>query len=195
MANKYCKIEDVKAYLDISQDIDDQLLEDIIERATKMIETHTHRTFYCAAPTSRFFDADEVQDNYKRLWLRSDACEIAYVKNGDGTTIAASQYQTLPLHHTPAFAVQIKRYVDTVFEWTTNPEGAIEVNAYWAFSKTPPLDIVHACVRLSTFLYRQKDNTSDIERPILTGDGSTVMPIRLPKDIQEMLKSYIAEVF
>jgi len=196
MANRtYCTVADIKSYLTIGQDIDDVLLENVIERATKMIETYTHRVFQCDSATSRFFDAEQdTSQKRRRLWLRYDCAEISYVKNGDGSTILATNYVTLPRNETPIYAIDLKLSYDDVFFWDESPEDAIEVSAFWAYSKTPPLDIVQACVRLSTFLYKQKDTTSDIERPILTGDGSTIMPVRLPKDVEQILKPYIAEV-
>lgn len=54
-----------------------------------------------------------------------------------------------------------------------------------------PTDIVAACRRLAAWLYRQKDTQQgDLDRPILAGDGSVIMPSTLPKDITDMLMPY-----
>jgi len=54
-----------------------------------------------------------------------------------------------------------------------------------------PTDIVTACRRLASWLYRQKDTQQgDLDRPILAGDGSVIMPSTLPKDISDMLIPY-----
>ncbi|MGB3988074.1 MAG: hypothetical protein WBK67_00020, partial [Minisyncoccales bacterium] len=58
------------------------------------------------------------------------------------------------------------------------------------YSATAPLDIQHACVRLTAFLYRQKDNSADIDRPMITGDGVTIMPTNLPADVTRLLDRY-----
>jgi hypothetical protein len=41
-------------------------------------------------------------------------------------------------------------------------------------------------------MYRQKDTQSgDIDRPLLAGDGSIIMPTTLPLDVEKMLQPYI----
>lgn len=55
-----------------------------------------------------------------------------------------------------------------------------------------PASIRQACTRLAAFLYRQKDNQSgDIDRPVLTGDGSVIMPTTLPRDVQVLLQPWV----
>lgn len=55
-----------------------------------------------------------------------------------------------------------------------------------------PTDIVQACRRLASFLYRQKDTQQgDTDRPILAGDGSVIMPTTLPQDVEMLLKPYM----
>ena len=58
-----------------------------------------------------------------------------------------------------------------------------------------PPDIVMACKRLASWLYRQKDTQQgDSDRPILAGDGSIIMPSTLPQDVTTLLKPYIRVV-
>ena len=55
-----------------------------------------------------------------------------------------------------------------------------------------PTDIVTACRRLASWLYRQKDTQQgDIDRPILAGDGSVIMPTTLPGDVEMLLRPYM----
>ena len=189
---KYATPEQVKLYLAISQNVDDILLEEIIDRATKIIETHTQRIFSSTATYSKYFDAREDVDHRGRvLWLNeNDLCEIEYVKNGDLTTVASTEYVTNPRNETPFYSIKLKENSSIVWLWNTTPENAIEVKGHWAYSITPPLDIVQSCIRLSAFLYKQKDNTSDIDRPFTSGDGTVIMPIELPKDIKNLLLPY-----
>ena len=54
-----------------------------------------------------------------------------------------------------------------------------------------PTDIVAACRRLAAWLYRQKDTQQgDIDRPLLAGDGSVIMPTTLPHDVEKILQPY-----
>jgi len=49
---------------------------------------------------------------------------------------------------------------------------------------------VQATTRLAAFLYRQKDSNADLDRPLLTGDGVTIMPSSLPHDVRQILDPY-----
>ena len=54
-----------------------------------------------------------------------------------------------------------------------------------------PTDIVMACRRFSSWLYRQKDTQmGDIDRPVMTGDGVMIMPTTLPNDVTRLLAPY-----
>lgn len=192
---QYCTKQDVKIYLGIGQDVDDILLDQIIDRATAIIEGFTHRIFSCSTATSQFLDGDcDVTDGGRMLWLRDDLCSISYIKNGDGTTVASSQYVTEPRRDAPYYGLRMKWNADTIWVWDTTPEGAIEVNGMWAYSTTPPLQIVQATIRLAAFLYRQKDSTADLDRPLASADGVVIMPTKLPSDVMQLIKRYILEV-
>ena len=57
---------------------------------------------------------------------------------------------------------------------------------------TPP-SIRQACIRLASWLYRQKDTqTGDgISSPVLLGDGTVIMPQTLPADVQALLREWV----
>ena len=69
-------------------------------------------------------------------------------------------------------------------------DDEISIAGTWGYSATPPADIAHACVRLAAFLYRQKDTSADIDRPLMTGDGVTIMPSAIPQDVKSILDNY-----
>jgi hypothetical protein len=55
-----------------------------------------------------------------------------------------------------------------------------------------PPSIRQACIRLASWLYKQKDNQSgDVDRPLLAGDGTVIMPTTLPADVQALLREWI----
>lgn len=58
-----------------------------------------------------------------------------------------------------------------------------------------PTDITTATRRLAAWMYRQKDTQQgDIDRPILAGDGSVIMPTTLPQDVAMLLLPYVKVV-
>lgn len=187
----YCTLDDLKAYLRIGEENeeDNALLTTFIASATRIIELKTTRRFESSGTSTRYFDADKSTDRKRMLYFDDDICSITSVVNGDGVTVAASNYTTQPRHEAPYHSIRLKDSANVDWTYEDTPEDAIAVTGHWAYSVTPPQDIVHACIRLASFLYRQKDNAVDIDRP-LVGDGVMVMPIKLPADVDALLKPY-----
>jgi hypothetical protein len=81
--------------------------------------------------------------------------------------------------------------LDEDYSWEfDDSDSEISVAGTWGYSATAPADITHAYVRLAAFIYRQKDTSADIDRPLVTGDGVTIMPSGLPSDVQKLLDRY-----
>jgi len=50
-----------------------------------------------------------------------------------------------------------------------------------------PMEAVfHAVRRLAAWLYQQKDSSEDIDRPVVTDAGVTLMPSAVPKDVRDV---------
>lgn len=189
----YCTVAQVRAYTGITATNDDSLIEALITRASRAIDIHTHRTFETASDSTRYFDAErDTRDDYLLLdWspYGLDLCQITNVVNGDGVTIAAASYATEPRHYTPYYGLRLK--LNSGYYWTydDDPENAIAVTGRWAYSITPPNDIVHASIRMATYLYRQKDsNVFDVLA--IPGSGVIEIPQGIPKDVAVMLEPY-----
>lgn len=185
----------VKTYLGITSSTDDALLTSLIERAQASIDRYTHRTFEAASDTTKRFDAEyDVSESYTRLdWTPYglDLCQITSVVNGDGTTISASSYVTEPRNETPYFALKLKVSSGLYFMYDNldDHENAIQITGRWAYSITAPADIVHACVRLTSYYYRQKDsNTYDVTA--IPGAGVIEVPQGVPRDVERILAPY-----
>lgn len=56
------------------------------------------------------------------------------------------------------------------------------------FVYRPPWDINQLARRLTLWLWRQRNSSIDVDRPAITTDGVTVMPIALPQDVEAMLE-------
>lgn len=83
----------------------------------------------------------------------------------------------------------VKTVTATTVTWTQT--GTNDTDTSGAILFTPP-DIRHACIRLTGWLYRQKDTQGgDADRPILAGDGSVLMPTTLPQDVQSILSTWV----
>lgn len=175
----------LKDYLGITNSTDDNLLDDFISRAEGIIDAYTGRRFEAETDT-RYFQESDTDGNELPLY-GNDLLTITKLTNGNGVEIAAADYRLFPRNDSPKWLIKLDS--DQAWNFSTD-ESEITVAGTWGYSATAPADIEHACIRLAAFLYRQKDTSADIDRPMVTGDGVTIMPSGLPVDVQKMLDRY-----
>ena len=186
----YCSLAQLKTYVGATDNDDDALLTDCITRAEAVIDRATKRRFEATADSTRTFDAQQDVAG-RTLYLDADLCAITSITNGDGAAITALQVVSEPRNHAPYYALTLKASTGLAWTYETDPEDAISVIGRWAYSTTPPADIEQACVRLAAWLYRQKDSSSDLDRPMVSMDGATLLPAQIPADVQRMLQPYV----
>jgi hypothetical protein len=188
----YCTLADLRTYLnyEVAYTADDTLLTAMADRATALIDQATARTFAASADTTRRFDA--AQDVTGRLLLvRGDLAQITSVVNGDGATISNAQYVTEPRNAAPYYGLRLLGSGGAAWTYTNDPENAITVTGRWAYSVTPPADIVQTAIRLAIYLFKQKDNLGELDRAMVVGGNMTVLPQAFPRDIRLMLSPYV----
>lgn len=181
----YASISDLTVYLGIDDSTaDDGLLAQLLTRAQAAVDGACNRTFEASADTTRYFDVRAI-DGYL-LHLDADLCAITSVVNGDGVTIAGTNYTTEPRNVTPWHALRLRSTSIHAWDGIT---GDIAITGKWAYSATAPAEVQHATVRLAAWMYRQKDNTGN-DTPIIA-DGVTILPARIPSDVDALLAPYI----
>ena len=181
----YASLDDLTTYLGIDDSTaDDGLLTRLLERAQAAVDAFTRRTFEATADATRWHTLDNVWA--RQLVFDGDLCAITSIVNGDGATVAASEYHTLPRNRTPYYAAEL--WTDSATAWDADRDGQIAVTGRWAYSLTAPADVTHATVRLAAWLYRQKDNAA-ADQTVVIGD-TTILPSRLPIDVQQLLQPY-----
>lgn len=185
----YITLQNLKDYADFGTSTDDSLLNDLISRAESIIESYTGRKFAASGITGRYFDALEDVDEYT-LYLDQDLAGITVIVNGDGTEISSNEYVTEPRNETPYYGIKIKASTCKYWTYSIDPENSILVSGYWGYSQTPPEDIQHATIRLASWLYNQRETSLDADRPMVTPEGVTILPAKLPTDILTILNKY-----
>jgi len=191
----YCKVSDVKLYARIQGDGDDQLLDILIARAQKIIEAITNRVFECSTNTSHYLQRQwlDHEDPYL-LHMDGELVSVDTLKNGDSsaTEIPNTEYYLTGSSGSrnlgpPYKAIRLKESSTHAWQWDT--DGWVDVSGHWAYSDSPPDSIVHACVRLSIWLYRQRLEGN--EAVTVSPEGYVSYPQKLPSDISELLQLYI----
>jgi len=175
----------VKAYLGIDTNDDDALIDSLIERAQKIIESYTGRVFEAETET-KYFYTQNIEGRWLYLW-GYDLMTVTTLTNGDGTEITSGQYRLEPRNTTPKYAIRLNE--DYTWEFDDS-DDEVSIAGTWGYTTTAPHDIKHACIRLTAFLYRQKDTSADVDRPLITGDGVTIMPSSFPADVKSILDNY-----
>ena len=187
----YTKAALVKAYVGATGTSDDALIDSLITAAEGYIDTFTDREFDGDGTSARSFAVGEDTEG-PILWFDEDVASITSIVNkadsDSGTeAITSAHYVTIPRNKTPYRGVKLLASSNKVWDFEDDPEGGITVTASWRYSETAPPEIQEAAKRLVAFLYRQKDSSADIDRPLLTGDGVTILPSMVPADVQKVL--------
>ena len=191
----YATAADLKLYAGIEANTDDGLLTLLLARAQAAIDLRVGFTFEAATDTTRYFDAAPTYAGGHvdgRLLLFDTWCKsITSVTNGDGTVIASTYYVTEPRNVRVYYGIRLLASSGYTWEAKSNDdtENAITVVGKWAWSTTAPADIKHACLRLALWYYRQRDNSTDLDRPLLA-EGVTIMPSQMPADVERILAAY-----
>ena len=189
----YATIDQVRRYLDNPNASGDLLIEECIDRSQATIESGTQRIFEMPTDTTRKFTLDAVQDElfvagrtlYNVLLLDADLCQLTSIQNGDGAVIDLANIITNPINATPWSGLCL--YDDY---WQDDlPGGMIEITGRWAYSITPPHDIVQACIRLATYYHAQKDAQVFDTTAIFEG-GVMTIPQGLPRGVYDTIVRY-----
>ena len=139
----------------------------------------------------------------------------AFVGSGDalaaqvtttGTTLTVSSAAGADLYGVmPRFKVQGLLKIGTEYLYVTDKASnsltvVRGVNGTTAAAHSTAADVYvyrpieavrHAATRLAVWMYQQRSSPVESDRPILIGDGTTLLPTRLPKDVTEIAAAYV----
>jgi hypothetical protein len=179
----------VRAYLGISTNTDETVLNDCVTRAQAYIDAETGRSFeHAVTGVARYFDAYRDVSG-RTLRLDRDLCAITSITNGDGVAVAAASYITEPRNDTPYYAITLKASKGIAWTYGTDPENAITVTGKWAYSAAPPADIVQACTRMAAYYYRQREQ-KQFAVEAFPSIGVVVTPGGTPPDVTDIIRKY-----
>lgn len=190
----YITVTELKTYLGIpvSDTTADAKLTTFIGAAQKFIEEYTGRVFEATSTSTRYYHAQEDVDKFTLLLdeTLANATSLVVV-NGDGQTIPSSAYILEPHNTFPAHRIRLKQTQGFVWDFNDDPENAIAVTGYFAESETADANIKHCTTRLASYLYHQKDNAGDLDRPMQMIDGVVFYPTAIPRDVLALLQTYL----
>lgn len=187
----YLTAANFRSWRDIDSTDDDTTLTTLISAAQKAIDNYCNRTFE-GESEERVYDAPHG----RTLHFDTDVASITSITNGDGTTVDSTEYVTKPKNAVakgvPMWAIKLKS--NSAAYWRSDDgdfEDAITVDAVFAYSATPPDDIVHAAFMLTAFYYDSLDSIGG-EINIVPG-VSVSIPQGMPAAVKQILDEYVRE--
>ncbi len=197
ITNGYCTLAEIKAFVNITDAINDNELEDAVNSASRQIDAFTGRKFYADGSTSaKLYRTRNPYHVTVDDISTSTGLVVKYDDNEDGTfdtTVAASDFALLPLNG-EAFGIaglgftSIELFTDGSNEFPTtqtNNRPLIQITANWGFSAVPE-PVRQACLMLSSENFAMRNTPLGI-----AGVGEFgVLAVRQNRQITRMLDPY-----
>ena len=203
ITNGYATLTQIKAYMSISDNTDNDLLEDLVESASRSIDRIANRRFYLDATASaRLYRAYSDIFVYVDDIGTTSSLVVKTDSNGDGTYAKTLTLNTDYILD-PLTASSLGRpftqltMVSNTETWPIFPgltqnglRPGVQVTARWGWPSVPD-DINMACLILAADLYKRKDAPGGI---LGLGDLGVVRMSPVGRDITAMVRAYKKEV-
>jgi len=189
ISNGYATLAEFKLYASISSTDtnDDAVIEDLIEAASRWIDSQTHRTFYGRTET-HYFDVPDGRE----LYFDDDLISVTTLTNGDSTVIAATEYNLIPKNKTPYYGLRLKE--SSSYYWypdsSSNYEDVITIAGSWGWSATRPDNINVACLELAKAAYNRRAGEAAEGVATITGAGVVITPQGVPPFVMLIIQGY-----
>ena len=203
IVNGYATLTEIKNYMSISDNTDNDLLENLVESASRSIDRIANRRFYLDATASaRLYRA------YSNIFVYVDdigttsSLVVAVDENGNGTysktltlnTDYILDPLTSPSLNRPYTQLTMVSNTETwpIFPGLTSNglRPGVQVTARWGWPSVPD-DLNMACLILTADLYKRKDAPGGI---LGLGDLGVVRMSPIGRDVTAMVRAYKKEV-
>jgi len=198
ITNGYATLAEAKAYLSIADSIDDTMLENMVEAASRSIDNIAGRRFYLdASASARLYRGTNPYILTVDDFGSTTGLALALDTGGDGT------YETTLVYNTDyvvepfnALAMgkpftQITLVGGQLLPWLLpNLRPSVQLSAKWGFP-TVPDDISQACLILTADMYKRKDSVGG---NLGISELGAIRMSPLGRDIAAMTRAYRREV-
>jgi len=186
--SRYVSLTDLKEYLGLGTETDaDGLLQQCLDRAERAIESYTRRNFV-GTPGTNYYNRFEQETNLApggAFYLGEDLHTLAALTLGDGRVVPVGSVWLEPREGPPYRVLRLK----SAYAYSWNTDQDMVVSGTWGYGTTPPDDVQQATVRYATYLYRQKDVTSNDQAGFQEG-GQQPIAAGMPSDVRYLLAPY-----
>jgi len=162
VTNGYCTLADVKASLRITDTIDDALIENSINAASRMIDQYCNRYFYSGQPDEvRYYKANDAYN----CWI--DDCQtITTLRTAQSSPIVYNQtwtstdFQTIPANTLANGAYQPINQLIAVYNYffpTWQESNLIQVTGTFGWPSVPE-PVKFACIIQASRLFKRLES-------------------------------------
>lgn len=190
ITNGYATLNEVKAALRITDNVDDALLEMAVESASRLIDGYTLRTFSNAGTATRDFAADDSYNCYIDDLISLTTLQTTDEKGGSYETWNSNDYQLNPVNgridgiatpYTSILAIDRKS-----FEKDGN-EALVRVTGTWGWSAIP-MQVRQATIIQASRIYKRLDSPLGVAG---FGDlGAIRIGRALDPDVEQLVMPY-----
>lgn len=191
----YASVTEFKAYQRITSTdtTDDGVITDIIEGASRLIDTTTRRTFYARTATNLYDVPDGEFGDGDILYIEDDdLLTVTTLTNGDATVLTTSDYILLPNNSSPKWGIKLKDSSTKSWESDTdgNDEQAISIAGTWGWSATAPDDVKEACLQIASAYYHRRFGENMTADTTISSGGVVITPQDIPASAKSILMKY-----
>jgi hypothetical protein len=198
ISNGYATLAELKNYLKIDDSMEDNLLEHIVEAASRSIDRIANRRFYLDTNASaRTYRPNDLLRVFVDDFGSTSGLVVKTDPNSSGTYVTTLVVNTDFITE-PVNASQKGRpwnYITIVsgesFSLPTNYRPQVEVTARWGWPSVPD-DINQATLILSADLYKRKDSIGGV---LGLSELGAIRMSPLGRDITAMVRAYKREFF
>jgi hypothetical protein len=189
LTNPYCSLSELKASLDITDNIDDAILERAINSASRTIDRYCARNFYKVTATRLF----TPRDSY--ICDIDDLVSLTSLKTTDDDnqvfdiTWGVNDYQLEPLNGVvdgmPTPYTRIRAIGSYTFQ-TLGGEATVQVAGVFGFNAVPD-EVNYATIIQASKLYKRKDSPLGV----ISGEyGAMRVGVRLDPQVTELVDAW-----
>lgn len=177
---------------------DDTLIEELITRASRVIDAITGKWFY-AETTTRYFHIPAGRE----LQLDAPLIAVTTLTNGDGTTIAATEYALLPRNAPCHYTLKLHERSTTTWQVATLDDFPISIAGTWGYVSRSATTAESARIILATefaalqialnwYMERKGNAQGQVQ---ITAAGVVITPYgAIPKAAYDAIAQYIARI-
>lgn len=192
ISNGYCTLADVKAALRITDSVDDALIENAVEAASRRIDGECSRRFYAdASATARTYAANRYDILHTDDISTTTGLVVKVDADADGTfettLTAGTDFQLSPANAlAQSKPITSMMAIDAAWPVAGNGRTLVEVTAKWGWPAVPDV-IREAAVLLAARHFRRLDSPLGVAG---FGDLGAIIVRRIDPDVAAMIAPF-----